>query len=72
MKSHTKRAISLTAVLVGVTTIIFGCLISIASRNPGGPPLPASLAGRAVQIAYAASALGAAIAIGIPILLRRR
>ena len=61
------------SVLAGLCTILGGCFYSIAYRNPGGPPVPASEAKWAVQIAYVTFGIGVVLAVFVPmaiILLR--
>lgn len=57
------------SVCVGILVLVGGCIFSVTLRNPGGPPVPAREAESAKQLAYNAICIGAAIAVGIPLLL---
>ncbi len=69
MKATTRTCLSWLSMIAGTCIILGGCFISIALRNPGGPPVPVKDANQAIQFAYIACAVGAFIAIAIPVAL---
>ncbi|MEO1529896.1 MAG: hypothetical protein AAFX06_31160, partial [Planctomycetota bacterium] len=58
-----RSRISRLSFLLGVVVILGGFIVSIAMRNPGGPPVSARDAQAATRVAYMAFGIGAAIAV---------